>query len=277
MAAALSLLAVAGAMVLVTKGATVALVHTGLGYEAARFLARSTLCGVGVPSPEAGDAARHPVRRRIVLALMLFGNVSMVLLVATAVLAVSGSDGSSLSGRVLTIATGLLVLFGLAWSPHINRALFRVISLGLRRWTPLERRDAGTLLCLPGEYAVKELAVEEGDWLVDRPLGVLRLSDEGVVLLGIDRATGAWVGAPREDTIVRAGDLLVLYGRERSLAQLDRRRDGGFGDQEHLAAVEELRRVRQREAERERLLELRVARRRRSTLVPNEASPRHDA
>lgn len=255
MAAALSLLVVVGITMLVTKVATVALEHTGMAREAARFQARSALTGVGFPTTEAGEVVRHPVRRRIVMALMLFGNVGVVSVVSTLVLSFAGEHTVSLVGRAGSIVIGLGALAALAWSPPVDRALSRLIGLALRRWTRLERRDYASLLHLAGDYSVKELEVEEGDWVVDRPLGVLRLSDEGVVVLGIERSTGAWVGAPRRDTIVRAGDVLVLYGRERTMAQLDRRRDGSFGDLEHRAAVEELRLVRQREEELEQSLE----------------------
>lgn len=255
MAAALSLLVVIAVTMLVTKIATVALEHTGMAREAARFQARSALTGVGFPTAEAGEVTRHPVRRRIIMALMLFGNVGVVSVVSTLVLSFVGQHTAPLASRAASIVLGVLVLGALGTSPHVDRALSRVIGLALRRWTALERRDYASLLHLAGDYSVKELEVEEGDWVVDRPLGVLRLADEGVIVLGIERSTGAWVGAPRRDTVVRAGDVLVLYGRERGLAQLDRRRDGSFGDLEHRAAVEELRLVRQREQELEAQLE----------------------
>lgn len=255
MAAALSLLVVIAVTMLVTKIATVALEHTGMAREAARFQARSALTGVGFPTAEAGEVTRHPVRRRIIMALMLFGNVGVVSVVSTLVLSFVGQHTAPLASRAASILLGVLVLGALGMSPHVDRALSRVIGLALRRWTALERRDYASLLHLAGDYSVKELEVEEGDWVVDRPLGVLRLADEGVIVLGIERSTGAWVGAPRRDTVVRAGDVLVLYGRERGLAQLDRRRDGSFGDLEHRAAVEELRLVRQREQELEAQLE----------------------
>lgn len=269
MAAALSLLLVVALSLLVTKGAAVALEHTGMGREAARFQARSALTGVGLPSPDADEVVRHPVRRRIVLALLPVGNVALATLVVTLLLAFGGEHESSFASRAAILVVGLVGLGALSSSAAVDRALSRVFGLALRRWTRLGLRDAASLLHLTGDYSVKELFVEEGDWLVDRPLGVLRLSDEGALVLGIERSTRAWVGAPRGDTVVRAGDVLVLYGRERTLSQLDGRRDGGFGDLEHRAAVEELELVREREEALEQRLEA-------ALLPPSHANGRRE-
>ncbi len=255
MLAALSLVTLIALFVLVTKVATVALVHTGMGREAARFHARSALTGVGFPSTDAGAAVRHPVRRRIVMGLMLLGNVGSVCIVSTLVLSFAGEHAAPLVGRLGGIVLGALVVAALALSPHVDRALSRRIGRALRRWAPLERRDAASLLHLKEDYAVKELEVEEGDWLVDRPLGVLRLFDEGAVVLGIERGTGAWIGAPRKQTCIRAGDVIVVYGREKTLSQLDRRRDGSWGDREHSEAARELLDVRRLEEQQERALD----------------------
>ena len=78
MAAALTLLLVLIVNMALTRIATVALVHTGLGRETARFQARSAFTGVGFTTNEAEGIVTHPVRRRIVMWLMLVGNVGIV-------------------------------------------------------------------------------------------------------------------------------------------------------------------------------------------------------
>ena len=74
----LSLLLVLGISMVLTRVAAVALVHTGLGREAARFQARSAFTGVGFTTSEAEQVVGHPVRRRIVMWLMLVGSVGIV-------------------------------------------------------------------------------------------------------------------------------------------------------------------------------------------------------
>jgi hypothetical protein len=61
----ISVLLVVILSVVVIRVATVALVHTGMGREAARFQARSAFTGVGYTTSEAESIVTHPVRRRI--------------------------------------------------------------------------------------------------------------------------------------------------------------------------------------------------------------------
>jgi K+/H+ antiporter YhaU regulatory subunit KhtT len=203
---------------LITRIGTTALVHTGLSREVARFQARSAFFGVGFTTSEAESVVNHPVRRRIVLWLVLLGNAGIVTVLASVVLSAS-SDGGITAPRVGVLAAGLVVLGLIARS----RALERAIDAALQRWTDLDVRDYADLLRLSGDFAVAELVVEPGDWLADRTLSELQLRDEGVVVLGITRADGEWVGAADGHTALYAGDVLVVYGREERIAELDER------------------------------------------------------
>ena len=60
-----------------------------------------------------------------------------------------------------------------------------------------------------------------------------RLPREGVVVLGITRARGGYIGAPPASTEFEPGDTLVLYGQADALDELRRRRAGIAGEQEH--------------------------------------------
>ena len=94
-----------------------------------------------------------------------------------------------------------------------------------------------------------ELKVRPGGWLAERTLDELRLPDEGVLVLGIVRRDGSYVGAPRGETRPQAGDTVLLYGRSPILADLDRRRADTGGERAHRTAIEEQRRVRRHERE----------------------------
>ena len=92
MAAALTLLLVLIVNMALTRIATVALVHTGLGRETARFQARSAFTGVGFTTNEAESIVTHPVRRRIVMWLMLVGNVGIVAVLSSLILSLVNLD-----------------------------------------------------------------------------------------------------------------------------------------------------------------------------------------
>ena len=55
--------------------------------------------------------------------------------------------------------------------------------------------------------------MESQDWLANKQLQETHLRDEGVLVLGIIRANGNYVGAPKGFTEISPGDLLILYGR----------------------------------------------------------------
>ena len=80
------------------------------------------------------------------------------------------------------------------------------------------------------------VATPEG-WLAGRTLGDLRLRDEGVVVLGIARSDGSYIGVPDGETEVRSGDTLIAYGRVKSFEDLTRRPPGREGDEAHDRAV----------------------------------------
>jgi len=107
----------------------------------------------------------------------------------------------------------------------------------LRRWTDLEAYDFVELLELAGGYRVRTILVQPGDWIEGRRLEELKLFDEGVTVLGIHRLDGRYLGVPRGETTIRAGDRLVLYGRDERLRDLDDRRSGEPGSQAHRQAM----------------------------------------
>ncbi len=84
-----------------------------------------------------------------------------------------------------------------------------------------------------------ELHVEEDEWLVGKTLRDCNLRDEGMLVLGIRRDDGSYVGTPRGDTEVYAGDTLIVYGRAEAMKELGQRQAGGAGDVAHERAVDE--------------------------------------
>lgn len=228
----------------VTRVATIALTLTGMSRQAARFQARSALTGAGFTTSESESVVNHPVRRRIVMTLMLMGSAGIVTVLASVMLtfatAASNDAGSSSSTlALLALVAGTITLLGLMKLRPVDRALSRVIRLGLRRFTDLDVRDYAALLEIHGGYAVAELLVEPDDWIAGHTLAALRLNDEGVMVLGVQRVDGTYVGAPDGETYLAAGDVLILYGRGDQVAELDARERGILGEARHRRASEE--------------------------------------
>jgi K+/H+ antiporter YhaU regulatory subunit KhtT len=250
MAALISLFVALILSILVTRIATVALTHTGLSRESARFQARSAFTGVGFTTSESEGIVNHPVRRRIVLLLMLLGNAGLVTVVTSLILTFVDQEGSRPAViSAVVIVVGLLVLGAVASSLWLDRRLSKVISWALNRYTHLPVQDYAGLLRLTGDYRIAELRVRGDDWMAGRALRELKLRDEGVIILGITRANGVYVGAPKGPTMIRPGDTFILYGRQSCFEALDRRQKGEGGDREHDQAAREQRELIRRERE----------------------------
>ena len=258
MVAILTLIIVLVVSLLLTRVATVALVTTGLSRESARFQARSAFTGVGFTTGESEKVVTHPVRRRILMLVMLLGNAGFVTAVSTLVIGFVG-DGNQSDDRtkLAILVVCVVVLWQLASSSKVDRFLSRWIERTLRRHTDLDTRDYAKLLQLAEGYTVRELKVRDQDWLCERTLADLALRDEGVLVLGIERGED-WFGVPDGDSKVIADDVLLLYGRSENLDQLDERRAGSTGEREHRRATAEQEReareekVREQQSEREK-------------------------
>ncbi len=222
---------------LIARVATVALVLTGLSHEAARFQARSALSGTGFSTGEAESVVGHPVRRRVVMLLMLIGSAGLVTVIATLMLSFTDTGGAQKALRLGLLVAGVTTLWFVARSAWVDRRLSWVIAKVLRRWTDLDASDFGQLLHLADRFAVGEIAVRREDWVANRTLDELKLREEGIVVLGITLADGTWVGSPTLETRIHADERLVVYGPSARLRELDHRAAGPEGDRAHEQAV----------------------------------------
>lgn len=243
---------------LITRLATVALTLTGLSQEAARFQARSAFTGTGFTTAEAENVVTHPVPRRIIMLLMILRSAGIITILISVILSLAQEEhGPDRLQRLLYLCGGLVVLGLLARSRIVDRAMRRVMQWALSRWTGLDTRDYSSLLHLSGDYQVTELHVREDDWVAGKELRECQLNGEGVMVLGIQREDGGYVGAPVGNTTVHPGDVLLLYGRAKTLANLDERRKGASGDLEHNEAVAEHEQYQARQKSEESLREAR--------------------
>ncbi|MEZ6092761.1 MAG: TrkA C-terminal domain-containing protein [Pirellulaceae bacterium] len=224
---------------LVTRIAAVALTLTGLSQEVARFQARSAFSGVGFTTSEAESIMNHPVRRRIVASLMLMGNLGIAAMVASTIgsFAAIPSNDNAWIYRMLVLAGGVALVWAIGSSRFVDRWVSRAIEWALLKWTRIDVRDYVSLLHLTDGYVVLELQVRRDDWVVEKPLRESRLSKEGVLVLGIQRKSGVYIGSPDGNTMVRNGDTLTLYGPIERLEELDLRCAGEVGERAHVAAV----------------------------------------
>lgn len=230
MLALISLFVVVLASLLVTRVAAVMLTLTGLSAQSARFQARSAFSGAGFTTSESEAITNHPVRRRIVMSLMLLGNAGIVSGVVSLLLSFADSDFQQALYEIGAIVVFLIVLIRLARSEAVNRALSRVIERALRRFTEIDVRDYAGLLRLQDDWIIGEMTIEDDDWFCNRSIEELHLTDEGVMVLGIERAGQRWVGAPSGTTKFHAHDVVILYGLRETIERIDARERTAEGE-----------------------------------------------
>jgi hypothetical protein len=226
---------------LVTRIGSVALSLTGMAQDSARFQAKSAYTGVGFTTSESEQVVNNPVRRRILATLMTLGNVGIAVVIASMMgtFAAVGTNDNNLLLRVALLSCVLALLWVIGTRRWFDQGIERLIAYALRRWTHLDIHDYVSLLHLADGFVVFEICVNEGDWVCEKTLAESMLSAEGVLILGIHRANGKYIGSPNGDTNVHDGDVLTVYGPQLRLEELDLRQQGFQGDTAHRTAIED--------------------------------------
>jgi hypothetical protein len=211
MLAVASLLFVLLLSLVVVRIATVALTLTGLWRAVARFQARSAWTGTGFTTQESETLMSHPVRRQIISLLMLLRGAGLVTAASTLMLSfVTVASREQGFVRLGILFGGAVLIWLIARSRLIDIWMSHVIAAALKRYTKIDTRDYAGLLHLAGEYAIMELEVQNGNWLAEKRLEQLRLSDEGILVLGIAKPDGGYVGAPRGAATLKPKDILIM-------------------------------------------------------------------
>ncbi len=241
MGSLISLITIVFLSIIITKIGAHSLIKTGLDKGVAQFQARSAFTGVGFTTKESEKITNQPVRRKIVMALMLIGNIGVVSAIASLMLTFIEADLDT-SESLLRLGLILLliaVLWLLSKSRWLELQLTRMIDWALIKFTTLHNKDYVAILKLQKEYEITVITVGEDDWLADKKIADLNLSDEGINLIAIERKDGTYLGTPQRENKVKTGDKLTVYGREENLKNLEKRKKSAKGEAEHQSAKEE--------------------------------------
>jgi len=241
MVALFSLLIIIVLSIIVVRIGAIALELTGLSQEVATFQAQSAFSGVGFTTSEAEFIVNHPVRRKIIRILILFGSAGLTSTVATFVLTFVPQSGKSIAFRAGTLLIGLIVIYLLARSRFLYHLMKRLILRILRRYTPLRVIDYQEVLGLSKGYTISRFQVRRDSWMIDRSLKELDIKSEGILVFSIDRKEGGeekFIGVPTADTVIKEGDILLCYGKAEAIKQLSERMKGHQGDEEHRLGIE---------------------------------------
>lgn len=223
MGALIALAVIVLVALLIVQLGTNALMLSGMSLPTARFQAASAFFGVGFTTREAELVVNHPVRRRIILHLIVAGNVGLTSALATLIVSfvrASGEDGLPHGLLLLVVLLGVL-LIAAAWNlPFIKKPLDVLMQYSLQKAGMGRKVDYELLLKVHEGYCVSDLEISEGHPFAGKHLAESRPSDVGVVVLGIYHQNGGFEGAPDHEAIIKAGDTVMVYGTEDAVAEV---------------------------------------------------------
>lgn len=102
---------------------------TGLPDNVARFQSLSAMTGTGFTTRESELIVNYPIRRRVLMTLMIIGNIGLVSVVSTFVVAFSeiGPERASVVQQVFWFTAALAVNFLVIVNPVVDGLLCRFL------------------------------------------------------------------------------------------------------------------------------------------------------
>ena len=226
MIAAITLFLVVAISALITKVATIALIHTGLSTQSAKFQARSAYTGAGFTTSESEKIMSHPVRRKIIFNLMLIGNAGIVTVMSSLILTfvLPNTLTSKLYG-LLIVVVGMGFLWWAVKSSWVDRGLSKLISKMLNKYANFEVLDYEAVLHLKDDYKISERRISKNDWMANKTLREMNLRHEGLTVLGIDRDGRDYIGSPTGSFDILPNDVITIYGKSEVIKNIFSRKN----------------------------------------------------
>lgn len=223
MGAALSLFVLLSISVFIVRVASVALRLTGLDDRTAKFQALSAISGTGFTTKEAETVVNYPVRRRIVMLLMILGNLGVVTVMATVVVSFVNTRGDT--SAVLIQLAWLIGVLGVLWFLILNKRAERwicdLIGRGLQSATFLGARRFTRLLQVGDGYSVCEHPVAPRWHETEQMLRPEILEELGLTVLAVHTTSGDLVQEFVSAAALQPGDTFVVYGSDTGHVHLE--------------------------------------------------------
>lgn len=210
---------------LVVRAAAIALMMTGMDEKRARFQALSAFSGTGFTTKEAESVVNHPVRRRVVTMLMIFGNAGIVTVIVTATSSLVTSKGHDLPLNIIFFFIGIFLIYKVATYKGFMRRWESFIEDKLVKSPAFEEGATEDLLHLVEGNGLVRAVIKEDSPLVGNSLSKSKLTEKGLLVLGIERGK-SWIPIPKAKEIIRESDRLVVYGPLDKLKALFREHSG---------------------------------------------------
>lgn len=158
MSAALTIAVLLALSTTIVRVASVALRHTGVPDHIARFQTVSALSGAGFTTNETEMIVNHPLRRRIITAAIIAGNIGLASVATTLIVAFvgTGMDRQSTIWQIATIAIAIGFTLFVMLSNKVDRMSCKLIGRLLRRFGSFENDGFVRLAEIAPNHSVAE-------------------------------------------------------------------------------------------------------------------------
>ena len=204
---------------LVVRAAAIALMMTGLDKKRAVFQALSAFTGTGFTTREAEKVINHPLRRKIIVWLMILGNAGIVAVIITATSSLIKIKGYGIPLHIVIMFAGIYVIYRIGTSRGFINKWENFIEKKLMKLSHFEEESVEDLLHLLDGYGLVQIFVKKESPVAGLSLSECVLCREDTLLIGIER-NDKWIPIPKGQEKIQEGDRLVLYGNLEKLRQI---------------------------------------------------------
>jgi hypothetical protein len=237
--------------IVIVKIASKILVLTGLSEEVSKFQAKSAFTGTGFTTTESESVIAHPLRRKVLSFLMTISNIGIISVISTSILTFINIESATEGvGRIVLAICFMVVIVLVSRSKEFDSWLNQKIKKYLASHSHIELADYANLLHLGDKYGIGEIAIQDDHWFFEKTIEDLSLTNEGLLILGVQSYGGEFLGLPSKDYQFDRGDVAILYGRADMLQKMgDRSKD--HGEKERKEALDKIADIIREENERE--------------------------
>ncbi|MEA1996290.1 MAG: TrkA C-terminal domain-containing protein [Gemmatimonadota bacterium] len=211
------ILAILVGYLIVCRVGAVLLTMTGLDQPTAQFQALSALTGTGFTTRASEMIVGHEVRRRIVMVLMLIGNLGMAGGIV-ALITIFRSYGAQLDViRAVSLAAVIFLIFWISGRKKMWRRLNNGLKIFLEQRPMFRESTAAELLSFHDDFSIVEIHVQASDFNVNKALRDTDFRGRKILVLAIER-NHKMIAMPEPEELIHAGDKLICYGNIESIA-----------------------------------------------------------
>jgi hypothetical protein len=204
--------------IFVVKIASVALRMTGMDEKTAYFQALSAFTGTGFTTKDSESVLQNSIRRKIIIFLMILGNVGFITVMITLVVSFQESDVLPFAMNIGAILAIVFILYKLLTHKGIAKFLNDKIESGLEKSQTLQKKPVEEILRLAKNYGIAEVNIKSDCKDLGRQLSESSFRENDILVLAIER-NNTVIPTPKALDRIMLDDTLICYGKLSNIEQ----------------------------------------------------------